>query len=302
MAGDARAPQVSPFAACLLLAAAALFWSGNWIAGRAIADLVPPAAITFWRWAIALALIAPIVGPRLFRARALIARKWKPIAALGLLGGGIHNILQYWALRYTSATNGTILNSLTPIFIIVLGAALLRDPFPRRAAAGACVSLAGALAIITRLDAGVLLRLDFNRGDLLIILSMVMLAGYTLVLRWRPAGLDALSFLACFALVAEVPVGLAYAVEHLSGAHMVLTWRSAAGLAYVGIFSALVAYHFWNLGVCAIGAARAGVFLHLMPFFGAVLAVLLLGERFGLHHGVGAALILAGVTIASRTR
>src|ERR1700674_1768757 len=131
----------------LLLAAAALFWSGNWIAGRALAELVPPVALTFWRWA-----IAPLVAPRLWAQRALLAQAWKPIVALGLLGGGLHNVLQYWGLQYTSATNGSILNSLTPIFIIVLGAALLRDPFPRIAAVGATVSLAGALAIITRLD------------------------------------------------------------------------------------------------------------------------------------------------------
>ena len=179
----------------LLLTLATLFWSGNWIAGRALAGLVPPAALTFWRWAIALAVIAPLVAPRLWAQRSLLAHGWKPIVVLGLLGGGLHNVLQYWGLQYTSATNGSILNSLTPIFIIVLGAALLRDPFPRAAAAGATVSLAGAMAIITRLDFEVVRTFQFNRGDLLIIASLAMLAGYTLVLRWRPKGLDALSFL-----------------------------------------------------------------------------------------------------------
>ena len=300
MAGDPRAPQITPLLAYLLLALAALFWSGNWIAGRAMADLVPPVALTFWRWVIALLILSPIVAPRLWASRKLVVRAWKPIVVLGLLGGGIHNILQYWGLKYTTATNGTILNSLTPIFIIMLGALVLRDRFPRRAALGACISLAGALAIVSRLDAQAVLQMNFNRGDLLIILSMVMLAGYTLALRWRPEGLDALSFLACFALVAEVPVGLAYAVEHFSGPQIVLNWTSAAGLAYVGIFPALLSYHFWNLGVAAIGAARAGVFLHLMPFFGALLGATLLGEQLALHHAIGAALIIAGVTIASR--
>ena len=286
--------------AYVLLTAAALFWSGNWIAGRALSGLVPPVALTFWRWVIALAVLAPLVAPTLWRQRALLAREWKPIALLGLLGGGVHNVLQYWGLQYTSATNGSIFNSLVPIFIIVLGAALLRDPFPRAAAAGASVSLTGALAIVTRLDAGVILQLRFNAGDLLIIASLVMLAGYTLALRWRPRGLDALSFLACFALVAEVPVGIAYALEHASGARMILNGTALLGLLYVAIFPALLAYHFWNLGVAAIGAPRAGVFMHLMPFFGSMLGVGLLGERFGLHHAVGMALIIAGVAIATR--
>jgi drug/metabolite transporter (DMT)-like permease len=288
--------------AYLLLTLAALFWSGNWIAGRLLADLVPPAALTFWRWVIALALIAPAVGQPLWRSRGLIARRWKAIVVLGLLGGGLHNILQYWGLQYTTATNGAILNTLTPILIIAIGALVLREPFPRNAAVGAAVALAGALAIVFRLDWDAAASLRLNPGDLLIMLSYVMLAGYTLALRWRPAGLDALSFLACFALVALVPVGLLYAAEHARGVRMVLNGTSALGLAYVAIFPALLAYHFWNLGVAAVGAARAGVFLYLMPFFASAMAMGLLGERFGLHHAVGMTLIIAGVLIAQRKR
>jgi drug/metabolite transporter (DMT)-like permease len=286
--------------AYLLLSLSALFWAGNWIVGKALADLVPPAALTFWRWAIALALLAPWVAPRLWASRKVIVQHWRPIALLGLLGGGLHNVLQYWGLHYTAAINGPILNSLTPVFIIVLGAGLLREPFPRRAALGAAVALAGALAIVTRLEPKVLLELTFNAGDLLIILSLVMLAGYTIALRWRPAGLDALSFLACFALVAEIPVGLAYALEYAAGSRIVLNATSALGLAYVAVFPALLAYHFWNLGVAAIGAARAGVFMYLLPFFGSILGVAVLGERFALHHAVGMALILSGVALATR--
>src|SRR3989442_10509955 len=170
----------------LLCTPAALFWSASWFAGRALAGLVPPVALTFWRWAIALALIAPLVAPRLWAQRALLAREWKAIVALGLLGGGLHNVLQYWGLQYTSATNGSILNSLTPIFIIVLGAALLRDPFPRAAAAGAIVSLAGALGVITRLRFEVVRTFQFNRGDFLVIPPPPLPAGYSLGLPRRP--------------------------------------------------------------------------------------------------------------------
>ena len=274
-----------------------LFWSGNWIAGRVLAGLIPPAALTFLRWAIALVLLAPFVGPRLWAARALLVQRWKPIVVIGLLGGGLHNVLQYWGMQHTTATNGAILNSLTPVFIILLGAAILRTPFPRGAAAGAAVAITGALAIITRLDWSTLAGLRFNPGDLLVVASLVMLAGYTLALRWRPEGLDALSFLACFALVAEVPVGMLWLLEKED-----VIWNSTSmlGLAYVAVFPALLAYYFWSLGVAAVGAARAGVFLYLTPVFGSLMGVLLLGERFGMHHALGMVLIVAGVTIASR--
>lgn len=292
--------QLSPTLAYSLLTLAALFWTGNWIAGRMLADLVPPSALTFWRWAIAVALLMPFVGPRLWAARALLAREWRPIVALGLLGGGLHNVLQYWGLQYTLATNGAIFNATTPVLIIVLGTLVFREPFPRRAAAGAVIALGGALALITRLDLAMLLAVGPNRGDLLILISMVMLSAYTVGLRRRPAGLDALSFLACFAIVALVPVGIGYAFEHAAGKRIVLNATSVGGMLYIAIFPALLAYLFWDIGVRAVGAARAGVFMYLMPVFGSILGMAFLGERFELYHAVGMGLIFAGVAIATR--
>jgi drug/metabolite transporter (DMT)-like permease len=271
------------------------------VAGRLLADLVPPSALTFWRWAIAVALLMPFVGPRLWAARGLLVREWRPIVALGLLGGGLHNVLQYWGLNYTLATNGSILNATTPVLIIVLGTLVFRDPFPRRAAAGAAIALLGTLALITRLDFGMLASVGPNRGDLLIVVSMLMLSGYTVGLRRRPAGLDPFSFLACFAIVALVPVGIGYAIEHAAGRRIVLNPTSIAGMLYIAVFPALLAYLFWDIGVRAVGAARAGVFMYLMPVFGSVLGMALLGERFALYHAVGMALIFAGVAIATRT-
>jgi drug/metabolite transporter (DMT)-like permease len=286
----------------VLLTLAALFWAGNWIVGRALVELFPPAALTFWRWVIALALIAPVVVPRLRAQRDVLKASWKPIVVLGLLGGGLHNVLQYWGLHYTGAANGAILTSLTPVYVMIFGALFLGDPFPRRALFGACVSILGVVAIVFRLDAAALLAFRLNPGDALIIVSHFMIAAYTLGLRWRPAGLDALSFLACFAFVALAPVGLAYAAELASGAAIRITPGALAGLAYVAIFPALLAYHFWNLGVAALGAARGAVFFYLTPVFGSLLAVALLGERLGAYHAVGGALVLAGVLLSSRAR
>jgi drug/metabolite transporter (DMT)-like permease len=292
----------SPAVAYSLLTLAALFWTGNWVAGRMLADLVPPSALTFWRWAIALALLLPFVGPRLWAARGLLAREWRPIVVLGLLGGGLHNVLQYWGLKYTLATNGAIFNATTPVLIIVLGTLVFRDPFPHRAAAGALIALVGALALITRLDFAMLASVGPNRGDVLIFISMIMLSAYTVGLRRRPAGLDALSFLACFALVALVPVGIGYALEHAAGSRIVLNPKSIAGLLYIAVFPALLAYLFWDIGVRAVGSARAGIFMYLMPVFGSILGMAFLGERFELYHAVGMGLIFAGVAMASRMR
>jgi len=292
--------QPNPTLAYALLTLAALFWTGNWVVGRMLVDLVPPSALTFWRWAIAVALLVPFVGPRLWAARALLLREWRPIVVLGVLGGGLHNVLQYWGLDYTLATNGAILNATTPVLIIVLGTLVFGDPFPRRAAAGALIALLGTLALITRLDPGLLASLGPNRGDLAILASMVMLSGYTVGLRRRPAGLDPLSFLVCFAVVALVPVGVGYALEHAAGLRIVLNPTSIAGVLYIALFPALLAYLFWDIGVRAVGAARAGVFMYLMPVFGSLLGMAFLGERFEAYHAAGMGLIFAGVAIATR--
>jgi drug/metabolite transporter (DMT)-like permease len=286
----------------LLLALATLFWAGNWIVGRALVDVFPPAALTFWRWVLALALISPFVVPRLIAQREVLKRHWKPIVVLGVLGGGPHNILQYWGLHYTGAANGAILTSLMPVYVMLAAALFLGDRLPRGAAIGAAISILGVLAIVFRLDPQALLSFRLNPGDALIIVSHLMLAAYTLGLRRRPAGLDALSFLACFALVALPPVGLAYLFELSTGARIVWTGGAVAGLVFVAIFPALLAYHFWALGVAALGPARSSIFFYLTPLFGALLAVAVLGERLGLHHAVGAALILAGVALANRGR
>jgi drug/metabolite transporter (DMT)-like permease len=295
-------PPPTPVRAYALLTLAALFWTGNWVVGRLLADLVPPSALTFWRWAIAVALLLPFVGPRLWAARGLLVREWRPIVVLGLLGGGLHNVLQYWGLDYTLATNGAILNATTPVLIIVLGTLVFGDPFPRRAAAGALIALVGTLALITRLDFALLASVGPNRGDLLIFISMVMLSGYTVGLRRRPTGLDARSFLACFAIVALVPVGIGYALEHAAGQRIVLNTTSIAGMLYIAVFPALLAYLFWDIGVRAVGSARAGVFMYLMPVFGSLLGMAFLGERFELYHAVGMGLIFAGVAMATRRR
>jgi drug/metabolite transporter (DMT)-like permease len=259
-------------------------------------------ALTFWRWVVALALISPVVVPRLWAQRATLRQHWRPLVVLGVLGGGLHNVLQYWGLHYTTATNGAILTSLTPVYVLLMGAAFYRDPLTPLSALGAFVAILGVLALVFQLDFAALLAFKLNPGDALIIASHIMIGGYTVYLRRWPAGLDALSFLASFALLGLVPVGIAYLYERSLGMRIVVTPGSMAALAYVAVFPALLAYHFWNLGVAAIGSARSAMFFYLTPLFGSLLAVVLLGERLGAHHVAGLALILGGITLANRRK
>ena len=287
--------------AIALLTLAPLFWSVNWIVGRGLADDVPPLAMTFYRWLFAIVILAPFALPSLRRDLPLIRRHWKALAGLGVVGVGTHNALAYLGLHYTTAVNGVILNSFIPVMIVAFSWVLLRERLSPFGLAGVVVSLCGVLTILSRGSLAALLAFRLNGGDLLIVLSMAMWSLYTIGLRWRPPGIRMLSFLFVIACVGDVAVFPLYVVESASGHPMVWTWTTLIAIAGIALFSSVLAYVFWSRGVERLGASVAGLFVHLMPVFGVVLAWAALGERLAPYHVAGIALILGGIWATSRT-
>ena len=204
-------------------------------------------------------------------------------------------------MQYTTATNGVILNSAIPILIILLGWLIYRETITRLQTFGVAVSLAGILAIICRGDPAVLAQLEMNKGDLIVLFGMVFWAAYTVFLRMKPAELPGLTLLACCGCVGILLLTpLMLAEMWMLGGHVEFNPATLAAMLYVGIFPSFVGYVFWNRGVQEVGPNIAGIFVHLMPAFGAILAWLFLGERIHLYHIVGIALILAGIALTTR--
>lgn len=290
--------HASPY---LLLTLTAFFWSLNWVVGRAMAGHVTPFALTFVRWIVALAVMMPFAWPEIRAHRALIRREWKKIAWLALWGTGPYNVFAYYGLQYTSATNGVILNSAVPVMIVLFGWALYRDTITRVQAAGVAISLAGVLAILTRGDLSVLARLTLNKGDLVVIAGMACWSAYTIFLRTKPAGLPGLALLTCCAWIGLVLLAPFVAMEMLAWhGRIEVTPATLAAIVYLGIFPSFVGYIFWNRGVAEVGSNVAGIFMHLMPLFGALLAWAFLGETIRPFHVAGMALILAGIALTTR--
>ena len=290
--------HASPY---LLLSLTSLFWSLNWVIGRALVGHVSPFAITFARWTVAVAVMMPFAWPAIRANWPLIRRSWKTIAWLAFWGTGLHNAFAYVGLQYTTATNGVILNSSIPIMIIVLGWLLYRETITRVQALGVAISLAGILAIISRGDLQVLAALSLNKGDLIVLVGMAFWAAYTVFLRMKPAELPGLALLACcgtLGIVLLLPFFL-FEMFYLDG-RVELTAATIGAVLYMGIFPSFVGYIFWNRGVAEVGPNVAGIFVHLMPAFGALLAWLFLDERIQAYHLVGIALILAGVALTTR--
>jgi drug/metabolite transporter (DMT)-like permease len=284
------------FTAWLVLVATLLLWSGNWIVARAVRDDVSPAVATTGRLVIVLAILAPFALHGLRRKLPhLSARDWKVLALLGLAGGGPHLTLQWLGLHYTTAASGILYLSTTPIFIVLMSHAL-GERIGRRQWAGVAISFCGVFLIATQ---GHPQALSFNRGDLMALASMLMWAGYTVLLRVRRDRLGVLELLVmvcCFGVLFMLP-WLAW--ESLGAAKMQLGSDGALAVLYSAIGSLLLAYAGWSYVVSRLGPARAGITLHLMPAFGVLLSALFLGEYPRWYHFAGIALILAGVGLSS---
>ena len=284
------------FAAWMVLVATLMLWSGNWIVARAVREEIAPGIATVGRLIIVLAILAPFALNSLrHKLRTLARRDWWILAALGFTGGGLHLGLQWLGLHYTTATSGVLYLSMSPIFILVMAAPLGERIGPRQWA-GVAISFCGVYLIATQGRPAVP---SFNVGDMMALASMMMWAGYTVLLRVRRDCLNTIEL-----LVMVCAFGLAFmapwlAFEILIEAKVELTPAGLLGVLYSAIGSLLLAYAGWSYVVRRLGAARAGVTMHLMPAMGVALAALFLGEYPSWFHFAGIALILAGVALSS---
>jgi drug/metabolite transporter (DMT)-like permease len=284
----------------LLLTLTALFWAANWVVGRAMRNDMPPIAMGFWRWTIALLLLLPFAAPELRSKWPVVRANWLVLALLGCLGAVAFNTLIYVGLQYTTVANGVLFNSFSPILIILLSWVVVRERISRLQACGVVLSLAGVLAIIARGKVSTLAAFHFNPGDLWLIAAQFLWSVYTFVLRRRPPQLSAMGFLAAMLLLSLPFLLPFYLWEFSVRGGFALTPATISALAYYGTIPSIVAYLFWNRGVAQVGPNKAGLFVHLMPVFGALLSVIFLGEVLYAYHYAGAALIFSGIWLTTR--
>ena len=290
--------KASPY---LLLILAAFFWAGNFVLGRAVKASIPPVGLAFWRWTVALAVLLPFSLPHLRAEWPLVRENWKLMAVYGILGVACFNTFVYVGLHSTTAINALLVNSIIPVLIVILSRVLACTPVTRQQAAGVILSLAGVVTIICRADAGLLLSLQINRGDIWVLLAVVSWALYTFLLRKRPAGLHPLSFLGAIIIIGLVVLAPFYGWEISRGARVGSDLGTCVSILYVALFPSVLAFTFWNQAVGEVGPATAGLFLHLMPVFGALLSAVFLGESLHLFHLAGMGLIFSGIYLVSVT-
>ncbi len=303
-AGDTagtRAGRAAPLA-FLLLALAALAWGSNFVIGRAVSETFPPIALSFWRWTVAFLVLLPFNAAALWAARGVILRHWRYFLVLGSAGAGAFHTFVYLGLAHTEAINASLMLSTTPVAIVLLSRLLLGERVTPRQAVGIAVSLAGVLTILARGDLDVLLSLRVNRGDAWVLAAVPIWALYSVLLRRRPSGLGEIPLITLVAGIGILGIAPFAAAEALAVGAPTVDRESVLTVVYLGVVASVLAFVFWNRGVVAVGANRAGLFMHLVPAFATVLAILFLGERARPFHGVGIALVFLGIYLVTAAR
>ncbi|NOQ52332.1 MAG: EamA family transporter [Desulfuromonadaceae bacterium] len=282
--------------AYLLLILPPLFWAGNSVLARGVAELIPPVAMSFWRWTIALAMLLPFTWKQVRKDWPTICRSWKIIVLIGLLGISSFNTLLYTAAHTTTALNIALTQSVMPAVIVLLSFLFFRERVSRRQVFAVLLCILGAGFIVVRGDWQRLQQLSFVTGDLLMLLAICLYALYTVMLRKRPQ-IHPLSFLTATFAVGVVPLFPLYLWELTGTPALQLTRPVIFSLLYVGLCPSILAYLCWNRGIELIGANRAGLYINLIPLFASLMAVLFLGETFQKYHLHGMVFIFAGLAL-----
>jgi drug/metabolite transporter (DMT)-like permease len=282
-----------------LLALTALMWGGNAVAGRLAVGEISPMALTCLRWVIVVMVLFGLQRREIAAALPVLRPRWRLVVAMSALGFTGFNALFYAAAHRTTAVNIAILQGAIPVLVLIGTVLIYRTRIRPLQILGMAVTLAGAAAVAAKGDLAVLRSLAFNAGDLWMMIACLFYAGYTLGLRRRPPvpGLALFGVMALVAFLTSLPL---LAFEILRGD---VVWPGPAGLAvllYVGLFPSLIAQLFFMRGVELIGPGRAGIFVNLVPVFGSLLAVLVLGEPFAFYHAAGLALVIGGIALAER--
>lgn len=283
-----------------LLALCVLIWSGNFVLGRYLSTSVEPIELAFFRWFFVLIFITPsLFFLDLKKLLRVFKQNLKIMLSLSILGITLFNTIVYLAVQTTTATNGLLINSTTPIIILILAHFILKAHINKLQILGIILSTFGVSFLILKGNILSITNLEFHDGDFLILLSSSIWALYSVLIKFRPKELNSYELFVSLVIVGFIillPVYLAqgYSIER-EIASIKQNWYLYV---YISLFASITSYYLWHIGLDTIGAARTGQFTHLMPLFGSTLAFIFLGETLESYHIYGAILIGLGIYLS----
>lgn len=286
----------------LILVICNLFWGGNTVAGKLAVGHIDAYSLTILRWAGALILVLPFAIRPLSRDWPVIRRRWWLYLLYGAVGFTSFNMLMYIAAYFTSGVNASLEQVAVNIFVIVLNFALFRLKVRPLQLVGVAITIIGVALIATHGDLSRILKLDVNLGDALIILACFVYATYSIALRWRPQT-NWMSFMVA-TFIGAILAALVYQASIGPGPAAFLSGLTAIDtqgwliVAYTILFPSILSQIFYVRGVELIGSNRASLFVNMIPLFGTIGSVIVLGETLQGFHLMAAVLVAAGIVLA----
>ena len=285
----------------LLLLLAPLFWGGNVVAAKLVVGEIDPFLLLAARCVGATLFILPFSWKFLRRDWLVIRRTWPLVMGYGALGYALYNVLLYVGLTTTTAVNSSIETGALPMMILLANFIVFRVRANWLQILGVLIAISGVMLTATHGSPERLLRLDINIGDGFVLLACLTYTAYTLALKFRPP-IHMMSFMA-----------VAFTGAAITGLFMLQTFGPGltsfttipamsptvwAELAYVMIFPSMFSQVFYARGVELVGPNRAAPSHNLIPVFGALGSVLILGESMQAYHYGAAAIIIGGIVLA----
>ncbi|SDO27716.1 DMT family transporter [Alkalicoccus daliensis] len=285
----------------LFITIAMLFFSGNFIAGKAFEGTISPVTLAFFRAFMGALVLLPLCWKTILDNTSLWKQEWRPLVGLSVTGIILFNVSLYAAVSFTSTINAAIVDALTPAAAGVLGFILLRERLLPVQNFGIVISFLGILWIITEGSIEVLTNLAFNIGDIIMFAGIICWALYSIIIKQHTYKFPAVAGLTMTMILgAVIMLPFALIESSILGFPELNNWAVVGGLFYIGIFPSAIALLLWYRGVGEIGPSKASVFFNLVPVFTTVLAVTLLGETFTYHQLFGGLVVLGGVYLSTK--
>ena len=289
--------------AYLLLILTTIFWSGNFIVGKAASIYeIPPFSLNFYRWFFAGLILMPFTIKELINKKNYIFSNLGFFVILGITSITIFNSIVYYSLYYTQVISGVLMISTIPVWIIFISSMLNIEKTNIFQIIGVALSLTGVIFIITKADINLIKNLDFNKGDLTMVIAMFSWALYSSLLKKKKYEISQITLLQVVIITGLIFLIPIYFIEMSMGNLIKLGKPFYLTLTYVVLFPGLASFFFCIKGIGIIGANRAGAFLHLMPIFGAIMAMIIFDEKFMFYHFLGAVFIIAGITLSNKKK
>ena len=280
---------------------ATLFWAGNFNIGKvAFIENIAPFTLAFLRWSLVWLILIPFTYKEIFRLKIMILKNFKLLFLLGLSSVFLYSALTYKALNYTQVINASLFNTAVPATIILVCYLLKIEKTNIFQLAGLLISTLGILAIVTRLDLNILNSLDFNKGDLLMIIAIISWGVYSAFLKKRNFEISLLALIQITCTFGLAMLAPAFLIELNQGYSLDINLNLSYILLYVAIFPSIGSYYCWAGAVSIIGPNRAGIFLSLIPLFSTFFAMIFFDEKFLFFHLIGSILIILGLFLSNK--